>query len=192
MPRGIAKSGKRQAIVSRATLKLGAVIGNFTILAHNTTQQKYECRCICGKIVNICTSALTRRQRSCGCLTKQTRANRVIETGFLSLRKDLFHRCKKAAEKRSYEFNLSFEEFCKISLQNCKYCNLIPQPCKIKFSKGIDYSVYKHNGIDRMDNTIGYTMDNCVACCKTCNIAKGSMSLDDWRSWLSRVSTHYL
>ena len=29
------------------------------------------------------------------------------------------------------------------------------------------------NGIDRKDNTIGYSFDNCVSCCGDCNYSKG-------------------
>ena len=35
---------------------------------------------------------------------------------------------------------------------------------------------FKHNGIDRLINSIGYVFDNCVSCCYVCN--KMKMNLD--------------
>lgn len=35
------------------------------------------------------------------------------------------------------------------------------------------YFLYFYNGIDRLDNTKGYTPENSVACCKHCNSLKG-------------------
>jgi len=40
-------------------------------------------------------------------------------------------------------------------------------------------------GIDRLQNKVGYTYDNCVSCCKKCNFAKGTNDLHDF---LDRVS----
>jgi hypothetical protein len=34
-----------------------------------------------------------------------------------------------------------------------------------------------YNGIDRIDNTKGYTSGNCLACCIRCNKLKGKLSL---------------
>jgi hypothetical protein len=42
------------------------------------------------------------------------------------------------------------------------------------------------NGIDRIDNTIGYTMGNCVPCCKHCNYVKGHLSQVDFETWKNR------
>lgn len=36
------------------------------------------------------------------------------------------------------------------------------------------------NGIDRVDNDKGYVPGNVSPCCWVCNIAKGTMSLDEW------------
>lgn len=38
-------------------------------------------------------------------------------------------------------------------------------------------------GLDRIDSTKGYTMDNLVSCCETCNRAKRHMSLAEFREW---------
>ena len=52
-----------------------------------------------------------------------------------------------------------------------------------KDNENDDYSV------DRVNSNMGYTVVNCVSCCETCNTAKNDMSLDDWNSWLDRISS---
>ncbi len=49
---------------------------------------------------------------------------------------------------------------------------------------------YAHNGVDRLDNAKGYTLENSVPCCKHCNIAKRSMTVDEFKQWISKVYAH--
>ena len=39
----------------------------------------------------------------------------------------------------------------------------------------------------RLDNYKGYTIDNCVSCCKICNRAKGSLPLETFQKWIERL-----
>jgi hypothetical protein len=41
-----------------------------------------------------------------------------------------------------------------------------------------------------MDNTCGYTSDNVVPCCKTCNMAKRDMTVQEFTSWLKRACAY--
>jgi hypothetical protein len=65
-----------------------------------------------------------------------------------------------SAETRRLEFPLTKDEFILIVSLPCYYCGII-QP------KGF-------NGIDRLDSTIGYSLDNCKSCCEMCNMMKGT------------------
>lgn len=60
-----------------------------------------------------------------------------------------------SAKRRNLEFNLTREEFIKIFHSKCIYC-------------GDEES----RGIDRVDNTTGYILNNCEPCCKICNKMK--------------------
>lgn len=74
---------------------------------------------------------------------------------------------KRSANKRELDYHLSDEET-KLMIQNeCFYC------------KDINEEGYL-NGIDRKDNNIGYEVDNCVTCCKICNISKKKMNVDEF------------
>jgi hypothetical protein len=75
------------------------------------------------------------------------------------------------ASKRGYEFEISLEEFLKVTAQPCSYCG--------EFE---DYS-----GLDRVDNTRGYYVGNVVPCCTFCNRMKGTYSLQEFMSHLETL-----
>jgi hypothetical protein len=61
------------------------------------------------------------------------------------------------------DFDLSLREF----------KNLIKEPCYI--CGGND----KPNGVDRVDNNLGYTNENSRSCCKICNRMKMDLDIND-------------
>lgn len=90
----------------------------------------------------------------------------------------IFRRIAHDARIRSLSFEISIEWFVGVCHKPCHYCGMIDT----NFSEGIFY-----NGLDRQDNLIGYTADNCVPCCFVCNRAKGSMSLEQFMLWVSTL-----
>ena len=48
-----------------------------------------------------------------------------------------------------------------------------------------------YTGIDRMDNDLGYTTENTVPCCTTCNMLKGTMPYDDFMAWIARLTEYH-
>ncbi len=46
---------------------------------------------------------------------------------------------------------------------------------------------YIYSGVDRVDSTKGYTVDNCESCCKTCNVAKANYSKKFFVEWVMRI-----
>jgi hypothetical protein len=78
----------------------------------------------------------------------------------------MFKNYVKGAHRRGLDFNLDEKEFDRIVRRPCHYCG---QP------------IGKHlNGIDRIDNAIGYMVTNCVSCCAICNRMKGAMPKEDF------------
>lgn len=100
----------------------------------------------------------------------------------------LFHSYKLGAKKRNLEFNIDKEYFENITKQNCHYCNSEPSN-KIE-NKNHPNSGYVYNGIDRLNNDLGYNIENCVPCCKNCNLAKRTMSSKDFYDWISKLIKH--
>lgn len=121
--------------------------------------------------------------------------NCAIKERGLKLRKNttevsinyLFLRYKKTAEDRNYYFNLSKKEFSDFITKNCVYCGSEPNSLyKNKKSKYHRFE-FLYNGIDRVDNTKGYDFDNCVTCCKICNVMKASLSKLDFINHIEKI-----
>lgn len=98
----------------------------------------------------------------------------------------LYKSYKRSANIRNIVFNISQETFKKITSQNCFYCNIQPSNQMKDHLKRLN-GAYKFNGIDRVDNHIGYVDGNIVPCCKTCNYAKRKMSTREFIDWCNRV-----
>jgi len=45
-------------------------------------------------------------------------------------------------------------------------------------------------GIDRKDSRIGYTLENCQACCTFCNRFKSNLSQHTFLNHVRKISTH--
>lgn len=90
-----------------------------------------------------------------------------------------------SAKSRGYTFELSKSEFEVLTKQNCFYCGRKPNQI-LGSSNGVDIlnGEYIYNGIDRLNNATGYTVDNIVACCKVCNRAKNSMEFSEFMVWI--------
>ncbi len=91
----------------------------------------------------------------------------------------LFYRYRQHAEERGLEWKLTREEFSSIIKRDCYWGGCAP---KMRFmrkhkkdvKRGRDVGMIA-NGIDRLDNSLGYTLDNTVPCCKEHNTMKSSL-----------------
>ena len=81
---------------------------------------------------------------------------------------------KRGAKQRGHEFRLTREQFESFWQKPCTYC-------------GTDIETI---GLDRMDSSKGYTMENVTPCCFGCNARKGDMLLSEWNEWLARIAGH--
>jgi hypothetical protein len=95
---------------------------------------------------------------------------------------------KKGAADRSLRFDLLDEEFLQLTSCDCHYCGIEPQQV---FRRNIGNGPYIYNGIDRKDNAVGYTMENCVSCCKVCNYSKSSSGETEFIEHCLKVADHH-
>lgn len=96
---------------------------------------------------------------------------------------------KRHAKNRGLAWNLNKEEFKKLTTSNCYYCNIIPKhKC---YSNSKNQNPYIYNGIDRIDNKIGYEENNCVPCCGLCNQAKMDLTYEEFKKWVKRLSQYF-
>lgn len=129
-------------------------------------------RCDCGneKVIRK-DSVMFGHTKSCGCLFIEEGRKKVKIMN--SKRTNHENSYKRTAKSKNNIFSINREEFLKLILGNCFYCGIIPSR-EIKYKT----SVFKRNGIDRIDNSKGYILSNCVSCCKDCNFKKSNVSLD--------------
>ena len=97
-----------------------------------------------------------------------------IEPGFVKV----FNSYVRSAKDRHLSFDLTEQDAYKIIKQNCFYCGEEPEP---------DSNNYIRNGIDRVDPKRGYTLDNCVPCCTSCNKMKSNMTLEHFFNKISNI-----
>jgi hypothetical protein len=143
----------------------------------------YKCRCDCGIEVDVLSDNLNcgkrKSTKSCGCLQKELTALRTR----LEPYRNIFNHLLKAARQRNIEVTLSFNDYIDIinNNTNCHYCSTL-----LVWSEFGGPNRYMGYNIDRKDNDLGYTRDNCVACCDRCNKSKSNIwSYNEWRKMTS-------
>lgn len=88
-----------------------------------------------------------------------------------------YYELKYSAESRSIDFTLTFDECINLFNTNCFYCGELD--CTEQL-----------NDIDRLNNDIGYTNDNCVPCCKICNNMKLCLDIDIFLLMIKHILTN--
>jgi hypothetical protein len=184
-------------------LESGQKFGNLIVLQkiENKTKSNgscYLCKCDCGNEVVVSMSCLkTGNQISCGCSRKENRTKPKGVSGSNSL----YARCRSNAKSRELEFNISKEFHVKIISSKCNYCGSDPIAYNpYLFKNGNRLSGLEHlnqeaidrawiyvNTIDRLNNNIGYTENNCVPCCWPCNAMKRDRTEADFLKHISKI-----
>lgn len=153
---------------------------------------KWLCKCECGKEKIVTASQLKRGAvKSCGCLhSKASRKNGKLtqkkkgEASFNALLTNY----KYGAKKRNITFNLTNEQFRKITSEKCHYCGIEPKQTRVTDKR---YNgCYLYNGIDRINNNIGYIYNNCRPCCGNCNRAKYNKTEKEFEEYIERTYNH--
>jgi hypothetical protein len=99
---------------------------------------------------------------------------REYRKAYNSTAKGRFANYKSGARVRKIPFELTFDEFETFWQAPCVYCG----------------DLIDTIGVDRINNSLGYTIDNCVSCCQTCNYMKSDLCEDKWLSHMSKVLKH--
>jgi hypothetical protein len=91
----------------------------------------------------------------------------------------------QAAKKRNLKWEIDYDYFLDITRKNCYYCNVEPE-MRPSHHKRWDFK-FPMSGIDRMNPSRGYEIDNIVPCCSYCNQAKWNHDVKDFLNWIKRV-----
>lgn len=169
----------------------GDVFDRLTVVrfSHNDKRWRrhYLVRCACGAEKTVQGTLLrSGNTKSCGCLGRDVkRATRLPQdAGVIN---HIILQYKRHASDRGIAWLLSRETVDFLVRQPCYYC---ADPAG-NITKTKNHSGFAHNGIDRLDSAQPYTDHNVVACCGSCNRAKGSMSADDFVSLANRIARQH-
>jgi hypothetical protein len=168
--------------------RYGRLVAIKKAYVNNARLSMWLCKCDCGEEVIIDISSLRRgNTQSCGCYGKEQRSKaNTKQIGEAAFNK-LLYNYKKNAKARNIPFELTREEFNRLTRENCFYCDSLP--AQIVAEPGMNGG-YLYNGIDRINSSLGYTIENCVPCCGRCNEAKMDVPQRDFLSWIDRVHAH--
>lgn len=167
-------------------LKEGDKFNKLTALKYNGHREgisgkvsQWLFKCDCGKEcikddVNVRRGHTKSCSRTCGIYLGKN----------ISLENGLYSKYKREALKRNLEFKLTKDELISLSKRNCNYCNIEPLQ---KYYKKTNSDKLLYNGIDRVNNEKGYLLENCVPCCIKCNTAKNNLSLEEFKSLISKI-----
>lgn len=81
---------------------------------------------------------------------------------------------KKGAKNRKLKFQISKEEFYYLTSQPCYYCGTLEN----------------YKGLDRIDSTKHYTIDNLVPCCTICNRMKLNYTQQDFLNHIQKIAKY--
>lgn len=178
-------------------LKAGDIFGKLIIIeiaakqVPHTYKGKFKflhkCLCACGATCFADGGSLRTKNRvSCGCEFRSG-SRYISKLSISSLVRQKTYLMKLSAKKRGYEWKLTDVEASRLITSPCYYCGETTKNTRVDRYKNIGFYV---NGIDRLDNSGGYTLINCVSCCRICNAAKGIYSLEDYINKIKQVYTY--
>jgi hypothetical protein len=148
----------------------------------------WSCVCDCGKETMVGGDKLRAGKiRSCGCYRKEMMRERYSLPDGLAARKAVLRSLKFHARNRGYAYDLEDTFALNLMQQPCFYCGVPPSQI---IQRGNSTGEFFYNGIDRVDNSRGYVADNVVSCCKYCNVAKQTRSVNKFLEWVRRVYEH--
>ena len=75
------------------------------------------------------------------------------------------------AKSKGKSFNITFEQFLLFFEKSCYYCG----------------DKVESAGLDRIDSSKGYSIENVVRACRKCNVAKGQMSIKEFLEHCKKI-----
>ena len=170
----------------------GKRLGRWTVLrrGENSSDGKvrWECRCECGESRLVERSSLrSGDSQSCGCLQREIQSKRQQGIPGAASRSYVLHQYKASAKNRHLSWTLTEQEFDALTQGSCVYCGIAPSTV----CRRSHYGDFIYNGIDRIDNALGYTILNVAPCCFVCNQAKHDMPEEAFRAWIQRLVDYH-
>jgi hypothetical protein len=101
----------------------------------------------------------------------------------------LYRHYRKSARKRGHVFELTLEVFVDVTQHNCYLCGI--EPSQVHRDNSRDKSIvnnpFIYNGIDRVDNKLGYIIGNLATACSSCNMVKRFGNVEQFLLYIKRA-----
>jgi hypothetical protein len=158
------------------------------VIPQNTTGRHVQVKVKCHKCHSITekASGIFIKSKSCGCDRHNPGEGKSLGAKTMpwqlpkgeAARRTLVSRYKRSAKDKGVSFSLSDDELSTLFKSPCRYCGRSEtHTCKGLGESSGDYS---YVGIDRVNTFKGYTTENTVPCCWTCNMMKNTLSEEDF------------
>lgn len=152
----------------------------------------WNCLCDCGITRQTQTYHLTSEDvLSCGKCQfsrdrKSANAKNKLPKGIAAMR-SIYRSYKSNAKEKNRIFEVTFDDFVKLVSKDCHYCGSVPpmRLQKTNFNEGC-----LANGLDRVDSTKGYLLDNIVPCCSHCNTIKLDLTYTEFTNHIKKIHNH--
>ena len=168
-------------------LAVGSAHGRLTITGvHKRDRQgiwHYHVQCECGTTKTVRGDNLkSGNTSSCGCakLGSRTHPRGSAESAITYI----FIAYRRGAQRRGHAWDLTREQLAVLITGDCHYCGTPPATLK-----QTTLGPFLWNGIDRLQNDQGYAAGNLVPCCRTCNTAKNTMTVEAFAQWVKRIAS---
>lgn len=177
----------------------GKVYGSWTLIddirGTKNKNRLWLVRCRCGKERKIAPSPLVNGKiLSCSkCAAKRRAQNQKgVDRSYMRVNgmqqnvASAYRNYVTRSLEKGMDIDITVDEFYVLSQQNCFYCGAEPSN-KITHRKSEWVDPFYYNGLDRIDNSLGYIKGNVVPCCSYCNWAKKDKTQKDFFDWIERV-----
>lgn len=148
---------------------IGTTFGKLTALSickvRNT--RYILCRCTCGKEFPVMPCELAKGGRtSCGQSCRISRPKLPEGEGSMH---GVYAALRYFARINNIHFDLTYEEFDRLSQMDCDHCYAAPSTAWDSHTKNNRNGVYVHNKVHYIDKDLGYTADNIIVLCINCS-----------------------
>lgn len=156
---------------------IGLQSGSLTVVSFSHQDEWknpfFHCACSCGrKTISKIVGNPDRWPKGCLSCVNKGNTRRRLGLGEAAFN-GLLGMYRNNAKAHGRCFGLTPDQFRRLTKQDCHYCGRPPSRVT-KSTKG--HGTYTYSGIDRVDNSKGYTPENTVPSCRLCNVVKGSIT----------------
>ena len=169
----------------------GKIFGDWAVLEFGRVADcgsvYWKCECSCGNVVQVQSGHLKSGVSSkCKLCSNREKALARKKTDLHYANRLVYNRYKISAKMMNLGFKINIDEFSFLIHENCAYCGSAPSN-EFRIKRSSSSKILLYNGIDRVDSSKGYILENCVSCCFQCNRSKNSLTNAQFLSWIESV-----